>query len=54
MHTSYWFCRDHSIEDGLDYVATWNSAMLMSNDLVDIMTHGRTKSSKADHPRSKM
>lgn len=21
-------CRDHTVADGLDYVATWNSAML--------------------------
>ena len=25
--------RDHSVSDGLDYVATWNSAMLLSADL---------------------
>ena len=25
--------RDHSVADGLDYVATWNSAMLLSVDL---------------------
>ncbi|PKA55265.1 1,4-Dihydroxy-2-naphthoyl-CoA synthase, peroxisomal [Apostasia shenzhenica] len=25
--------RDQTVEDGLDYVATWNSAMLMSRDL---------------------
>ena len=24
--------RDHSLADGLDYVATWNSAMLLSDD----------------------
>jgi len=25
--------RDHSVADGLNYVATWNAAMLLSNDL---------------------
>ena len=25
--------RDNSVADGLDYVATWNSAMLLSSDL---------------------
>jgi enoyl-CoA hydratase len=25
--------RDHSVADGLNYMATWNAAMLMSNDL---------------------
>ena len=27
--------RDHSVADGLDYMATWNAAMLMSNDLME-------------------
>jgi enoyl-CoA hydratase len=27
------YARDHSVEDGLNYVATWNAAMLISNDL---------------------
>jgi enoyl-CoA hydratase len=26
-------CRDHSVGDSLDYVATWNSATLLSTDL---------------------
>jgi enoyl-CoA hydratase len=30
--------RQHSIEDGLEYVATWNAAMLMSVDLAEGMT----------------
>ncbi len=30
--------RDHSIADGLDYVATWNAGMLMSSDLEEAMT----------------
>ena len=27
------YSRDHSIADGLDYVATWNAAMLISEDI---------------------
>lgn len=27
------YMRDHSVEDGLNYVATWNAAMLQSEDL---------------------
>jgi enoyl-CoA hydratase len=27
------FSRDHSIADGLEYVATWNAAMLLSEDI---------------------
>ncbi|WP_028535653.1 crotonase/enoyl-CoA hydratase family protein [Paludibacterium yongneupense] len=27
------FSRDHSVADGLEYVATWNAAMLLSDDL---------------------
>lgn len=29
------YTRDHSVEDSLDYIATWNAAMLMSNDLME-------------------
>jgi enoyl-CoA hydratase len=27
--------RDHSVADGLDYMATWNAAMLLSDDLTE-------------------
>ncbi|MDN0076870.1 crotonase/enoyl-CoA hydratase family protein [Crenobacter sp. SG2303] len=27
------YSRDHSVADGLDYVATWNAAMLLSEDI---------------------
>ncbi|MDX1572053.1 MAG: hypothetical protein R3200_16335, partial [Xanthomonadales bacterium] len=27
------YARDHSVADSLNYVATWNAAMLMSPDL---------------------
>ena len=27
------YMRDHTVNDGLEYVATWNAAMLQSNDL---------------------
>jgi enoyl-CoA hydratase len=34
------YMRDHSMDDGLEYVATWNAAMLQSNDLrVAIAAH---------------
>ena len=36
--------RDLSIHDGLDYVATWNSAMLDSNDLKKAMEASMQKS----------
>jgi enoyl-CoA hydratase/carnithine racemase len=31
------YARDHSVADGLSYVATWNAAMLLSNDLQEAM-----------------
>jgi 2,4-dienoyl-CoA reductase (NADPH2) len=31
------YSRDHSVADGLSYVATWNAAMLLSNDLQEAM-----------------
>ncbi|MCY1513759.1 hypothetical protein D9M68_482730 [compost metagenome] len=27
------YMRDHRVDDGLEYVATWNAAMLQSADL---------------------
>lgn len=32
------YARDHSVADGLNYVATWNAAMLMSADLDEAIT----------------
>jgi enoyl-CoA hydratase/carnithine racemase len=29
------YARDHSVADGLNYIATWNAAMLMSDDLME-------------------
>jgi len=37
--------RDHSVADGLNYVATWNAAMLMSADLQEAMAAAREKRS---------
>ncbi|MDE2593019.1 MAG: crotonase/enoyl-CoA hydratase family protein [Burkholderiales bacterium] len=37
------YARDHSVADGLNYIATWNAAMLMSNDLTASMMAGMTK-----------
>ena len=44
------YARDHSVADGLNYVATWNAAMLMSNDLQEaMMSHmGKRKPSFKD------
>ncbi|MCP5268778.1 MAG: crotonase/enoyl-CoA hydratase family protein [Zoogloeaceae bacterium] len=35
--------RDHSVSDGLNYVATWNAGMLMSADLSEAMAAAREK-----------
>lgn len=37
--------RDHSVADGLNHVATWNAAMLMSMDLEEAMTAMREQRS---------
>lgn len=37
------YARDHSVADGLNYVATWNAAMLMSDDLQKAMMAGAGK-----------
>lgn len=30
--------RDHSVADGLEYIATWNAAMLLSNDIQEALS----------------
>jgi len=37
------YARDHSVADGLNYIATWNAAMLMSQDLTEAMTANMAK-----------
>jgi enoyl-CoA hydratase len=37
------YSRDHTVADGLNYIATWNAAMLMSNDLTAAMMAGMAK-----------
>jgi enoyl-CoA hydratase len=37
------FSSDHSIVDGLNLVATWNAAMLLSDDLSEAITAQREK-----------
>lgn len=43
------YARDHSVADGLDQIATWNSAMLLSEDLMAVMMKG----GKGETPRFK-
>ena len=35
--------RDHSVADSLNYIATWNAAMLMSKDLGEAMSANAAK-----------
>src|SRR5450830_765230 len=37
------YARDHTVADGLNYVATWNAAMLLSNDLQEAMMANMSK-----------
>ena len=37
------YARDHSVADGLNYVATWNAAMLVSEDLGEAMAAAHDK-----------
>ena len=37
------YARDHSVADSLNYIATWNAAMLMSDDLSEAMAAGMAK-----------
>ena len=37
------YARDHSVADGLNHVATWNAAMLLSADLPEALLAMREK-----------
>ncbi len=37
------YARDHSVADGLDHVATWNAAMLLSSDLGEALAAARER-----------
>jgi enoyl-CoA hydratase len=37
------YMRDHRIDDGLEYIATWNAAMLQSTDLRVAMAASMSK-----------
>lgn len=37
------YSRDHSVADGLNHIATWNAAMLMSTDLTAAMMAGMAR-----------
>ena len=37
------YSRDHSVADGLNYIAAWNAAMLVSEDLSEAMIAAREK-----------
>jgi enoyl-CoA hydratase len=37
------YARDHSVADGLNYIATWNAAMLLSSDLEEALAAQREK-----------
>ena len=41
------YARDHSVADGLNYIATWNAAMLMSTDMQEAMMASMQKSKPA-------
>ncbi|KXT09700.1 hypothetical protein AC579_8948 [Pseudocercospora musae] len=40
------YSRDHSVEDGLDYIAVWNAAMLQTTDVKDALLSGLSKSKR--------
>ena len=37
------YARDHSVADSLNYIATWNAAMLMSSDMQEVMMSSMQK-----------
>jgi len=41
------YSRDHSVSDSLEYVATWNAGMLLSDDLMEALNAYQQKRAKA-------
>jgi enoyl-CoA hydratase len=39
------YARDHAVADGLNYIATWNAGMLLSDDLTEALAAQREKRS---------
>ena len=37
------YARDHAVADGLNYIATWNAAMLLSADFAEAAKANREK-----------
>jgi enoyl-CoA hydratase/carnithine racemase len=37
------YVRDHSVADGLNYIATWNAAMLLSSDLDEALAAAKER-----------
>jgi enoyl-CoA hydratase len=37
------YTRDHSVEDSLNYMATWQSGMLQMPDIIEAMSAGKEK-----------
>jgi enoyl-CoA hydratase len=38
------YTRDHSVADGLNFIATWNAGMLLSNDIQAAVMASMSKS----------
>ncbi|KAI0791879.1 ClpP/crotonase-like domain-containing protein [Abortiporus biennis] len=45
--------RDHTVQQNLEYVATWNTAMLQSIDLIDALHAAKTKTQPSFKPLRK-
>ncbi|XP_059816554.1 delta(3,5)-Delta(2,4)-dienoyl-CoA isomerase, mitochondrial-like [Hypanus sabinus] len=48
------YSRDHSVKEGLDYIATWNMSMLQTEDLVKSAQAAMEKKSPRDITYSKL
>ncbi|XP_048378479.1 delta(3,5)-Delta(2,4)-dienoyl-CoA isomerase, mitochondrial isoform X3 [Stegostoma tigrinum] len=48
------YSRDHSVKDGLDYIATWNMSMLQTDDLIKSAQAAMEKKSPKDVPYAKL
>ncbi|XP_067831172.1 delta(3,5)-Delta(2,4)-dienoyl-CoA isomerase, mitochondrial isoform X2 [Heptranchias perlo] len=48
------YSRDHSVKEGLDYIATWNMSMLQTEDIIKSAQAAMEKKSPKDVPYSKL
>ena len=45
------YSRDHTVREGLEYVATWNAAMLQAGDMMEAFTASMSKGAQPQYEK---